>query len=396
LVKKDEGLRLSVVHTIAGLKDRAGGVSRSVPGLCEALAREGCQVTLVTQQPSGTAPEALLIPDPALLETRLLPGHDWERWRFSYTPNLERRLGAVCSEFQPQVLHDHGLWLHMNHAVARTASRLGIARVVSPRGMLDEWALSYRGWRKSLAWHAYQLNDLRTASAFCATSFMEARGIRALGFRQAIAVIPNGVELPDMSRRDHAGVEPRTVLFMSRLHPKKGLLDLVAAWGMAAAPGWRLVIAGPDEGGHRRVVEEAVARAGLSESIRFAGAVAGTAKRELFSAADIFVLPSYSENFGIVIAEALAHGVPVIATTATPWEELRSRQCGWWIEPGASPLAESLKQAMQVPVDERSAMGRRGRLLIEEHYSWRSIARQHIEFYRWLGGGAPRPVFLAP
>jgi glycosyltransferase involved in cell wall biosynthesis len=387
-------LHTSVVHTIAGLKDRAGGVARSVPGLCEALAREGSRTILVTQQPNDTARDALLIPDAALVDTRLFPGYDWERWRFSYTPDLERQLTRVLDEVRPEVLHDHGLWLQMNHAVAVTAKRLAIKRIVSPRGMLEEWSLFYRGWKKRLAWHAYQLNDLRAASAFCATSRMEAQGIRALGFEQPIAVIPNGIELPEVEAADRPVPRLRTVLFMSRLHPKKGLLDLVAAWARTVMPDWRLVIAGPDEDGYLRVVEDAVLSAGLSGSICFTGAVAGAAKHDLLSTADVFVLPSYSENFGIVVGEALSYGTPVIATTATPWEELRSSRCGWWIAPGALPLEAALRKAMQLPAEERHAMGCRGRALIEAQYSWRSIAKKHIELYRWLAAAAPKPGCL--
>lgn len=387
---------VSVLHTIAGLKDRAGGVARSVPRLCEALSREGCRVALVTQQPRAEGRGGLLVPDPAQVDTRMLAGYDFEKLRVSYTPNLEGRLDAICAEFRPQVMHDHGVWLQSNHAAARIADRRGIKRVVSPRGMLDEWSLSYRGWKKKLAWHVYQREDLYKASAFCATSRAEALGIRAVGFEQPIAVIPNGVEIPALADEKKDGAGARTVLFMSRLHPKKGLHDLVSAWAAAAPPGWRLVIAGPDEDGYGRVVEQAVRRANLSASVTFTGAVEGAAKRELLGRADVFVLPSYSENFGIVVGEALAHGVPVIASTATPWGELETERCGWWVDPGALPLEAALRQALGLPPEELASMGKRGRALVESRYSWRSIARLHVEFYEWLACGAPAPRCLLP
>ena len=389
-------MNASVVQTIAGLKDRAGGVARSVPGLCEALASEGCQTVLVTQLPSDRSVASLLLPDPDLVDTRLLPGLDCERLRFSFTPSLARKLTAVCEETKPDLLHDHGLWLQMNHVAAVVSKRLGLKRVVSPRGMLDQWSLSYRGWKKKAAWHAYQRDDLHSASAFCATSLAEARGIRALGFGQPIAVIPNGIGIPLRQAQRAGHSRPRTVLFMSRLHPKKGLLDLVAAWAAVAAPEWRLVIAGPDEDGFGRIVERAVVRAGLSGSVTFTGAVAGVAKHELLSNADVFVLPSHSENFGIVVGEALAYAVPAIATTATPWEVLESGRCGWWVDPGALPLETALREAMTTPQVELSAMGLRGRALVEERYSWRTIAKTHIEFYRWLAGKAPEPRCMMP
>lgn len=386
----------TILHTIAGLKDRAGGVARSVPGLCEALAREGCRTVLVTQEPHDAPRTGLLIPESTRVDTRLLAGYDFERFRLSYTPRLSRRLATICKEVSPDIWHDHGLWLEMNHVAANVAGRMGIKRVVSPRGMLDEWSLSYRGWKKKLAWHAYQCADLRKANAFCATSIAEARGIRALGFEQPIAVIPNGIEIPRVSKDGGERNGPRTVLFLSRLHPKKGLLDLVAAWATVVAPGWRLVIAGPDEDGFGLVVKQAVAEAGVSESITFTGSVEGAAKHDLLCSADVFVLPSLSENFGNAVGEALAYGVPAIATTAMPWEELASAGCGWWVEPGARALESALREAMGLSAADRSAMGLRGRQLIERRYSWPSIARMHLEFYRWISGVAPAPKCLLP
>ena len=385
--------RASVVHTIAGLRDQDGGVARSVPGLCEALARQGCRIALITQRPMGTNQASLLTPDPKLVDVRFARSVGWEHPRLSFAPGLVRKLSTMCAEIAPAILHDHGVWLHMNHAAAVTARRLGLRRVVSPRGMLDGWAMSYHSWKKRLAWHAYQERDLRSANAFCATSKLEAEAIRNLGLAQPIAIIPNGVDVPTFEERRPRSVD-RVVLFLSRLHEKKGVLDLIAAWASAPRPGWRLVIAGPDEGGYRRVLEDAVARAGVMTSVTFAGAVAGQAKHALLRDAEVFVLPSYSENFGIVVAEALAYGVPVITTHATPWEELSDHNCGWWIPTGTEALKGALMLAMALSSEERRSMGQRGAALIAERYSWPSIALKHISFYAWLTGASPPPSFV--
>lgn len=387
-------MRPSVVHTISGLKELAGGVARSVPGLCDALAEEGCRTILVTQKPRDVSRQTLRLPVSIRVETHLLDGYDWERWRVSFTPNLSRHLESVCVEAGPCVLHDHGLWLHMNHLAAAVASRLGIKRVVSPRGTLEDWSLKYRSWRKKLAWGAYQFRDLQSASAFCATSNGEADAIRALGFTQPIAVIPNGITLPVVTPSPRHHAERRTVLFMSRIHRKKGLLDLVAAWSRARKSGWQLVIAGPDEGSYRRVVEQAARQAGLQADLKFEGPVEGSKKHELLMSADIFVLPSYSENFGIVIGEALAYGIPAITTNMTPWAILPSARCGWCIGTGAAPLEAALGVAMSLSDEERAEMGRRGRLLVEALFSWRLVASKHIELYNWLVTGSSRPGWI--
>jgi glycosyltransferase involved in cell wall biosynthesis len=387
-------MSLHVVHTIPGLKETSGGVSRSVPGLCAALAEAGCAPVLVSQNDRNTPGLAARLPPPGLVRTRLIEGYDWPGLRMSFTPGLARVLASVCAEGSPCVLHDHGLWLHMNHVAAQVAGRLGLKRVVSPRGMLDEWSLKYRGLKKKAAWALYQRHDLATASAFSTTSVREAESIRALGFAQPIAVIPNGIDLPlaQIATERLSGL--RSVVFMSRIHPKKGLLDLVAAWARVDRTGWRLVIAGPDEAGHQAEVEAAVLKAALGASISFVGQVEGEAKSRLLSSADLFVLPTYSENFGIVIGEALAYGVPVITTTVTPWAALRENACGWWTDVGVLPLAQALNEAFKLNDAERAEMGARGRKLIAERYSWRSVAERHIELYDWLAAGSAKPHWL--
>jgi len=155
--------------------------------------------------------------------------------------------------------------------------------------------------------------------------------------------------------------------------------------------GWRLVIVGPDEDGHLAEVRRAVREAGLDGQIEFPGEAWGDARWQFYRDADLFVLPTFSENFGLTIAEALACGVPVITTRGTPWQELETRQCGWWIETGVEPLVAALKQAMSQPSSELHAMGERGRTLVTERYSWEPIGRQMVEVYRWLLGSGQKP-----
>jgi glycosyltransferase involved in cell wall biosynthesis len=187
--------------------------------------------------------------------------------------------------------------------------------------------------------------------------------------------------------------EERVALFLSRVHPKKGLLELVRAWAQVAPEGWRLEIAGPDEGGHWDEVARLVAELHLGDFVRYHGAVEGDRKTALFRRADLFVLPTFSENFGVVVAEALASGVPVITTRSAPWADLESHRCGWWIDVGVEPLAAALRAAMGLSDDERRAMGERGRHYVRR-YDWDEIARQTLALYRWLLGHDDRPEFV--
>ncbi len=330
---------------------------------------------------------------------------------FGYSFALARCLATI----NPSLAHAHGLWKYPILAAANWARNAKIPYIVSPHGMLEPWALSQSPFRKKLAGWLYQNRCIRGAACIHATSPMEAESVRLAGFRNPIAVIPNGVELPPKAESRKQKAEIRTVLFLSRIHPKKGLLNLVRAWAIVQGTrprdhettgqqtsgrwsvvsgrpsDWRLVIAGPDEKGHLEEVKAEGTRLKIGDHLEFVGPVDGKAKWDLYQSADLFVLPSFSENFGLVIAEALACGVPVITTRATPWEELEQHRCGWWIDTGVEPLVDALKDAMNRPVGELHEMGRRGRALVEAKYTWPPVARQMVEVYQWVLGRGPRP-----
>lgn len=375
---------LAVVHTVARLAAADGGPARTVAGLCRALAAEGARVELVTGAVEGIE---LCVPVHVSGGARRQGRFQPRSPRFRSL--LHERLAAIGAA----VVHDHGLWLTSNRDAARVSRQERVPRIVSPRGMLSEWSLAHRGWKKRIAWHAFQRRDLESAAALHATSELEAAEIRAAGIRVPIAVVPNGVDLPPLARpRTPDRDRTRRFLFLSRIHPKKGLEPLIDAWALARTPGWELVIAGPDEGGHRAAVEKRAATRGAD--VQFLGAVPDAEKWDLYAAADVFVLPTASENFGVVVAEALASGVPSITTRAAPWSSLIERRCGWWIETGAEPLAAAMRQAADMDDDERRAMGARGRALVEERFGWPGIARRMMAVYRWLAGEAAAPEWV--
>jgi glycosyltransferase involved in cell wall biosynthesis len=335
------------------------------------------------------------------------------KWSGAFSPALLKH----CQPAIGLVLHDSGLWLPTNHAAARVARATGVPFMVSLRGMLTTWALRFRGLKKRVAWHLYQRRDLQTASVLHATSRAEADGFRCLGLKHPIAIIPNGVELPEWkaeSRKQKAEMGTKevrkTVLFLGRIHPIKGLLSLVEAWavsksempkpetlkveneaGKKMSGEWRILIAGNDENGYQEELQTAIRLRRLEADFEFVGPVEGERKWELYRSADLFVLPSHSENFGLVVAEALACGVPVITTKGTPWQDLEIHRCGWWTEIGAEPLANALRAAMGLTDGERREMGERGRRLVESKYTWPRVAEQMKAVYEWMLGLGSRP-----
>lgn len=373
---------MQIVLTAGGLSREFGGPSRSIPGLASALSEEQIDVCLITCRPlSGhTSPE---LPANDRVSSLLLPVRARRRDWAARRNGLFR---AICKlpDSSQTVIHDNGLWLPSNHAVARASRILRRPFLISPRGMLSAQALSHHGLRKKVAWRLFQQRDFLGASAIHVTSEAELNDVRRAGYAGPTAVIPNGVNLPSRISSRFASEESRTALCVSRLHPIKGLLNLIEAWQLNRPKGWRLTIVGNSEDGHEDELKEAVSKHKLKGVVDFFGPANEVDKENLYRTSDLFILPSLSENFGISIAEALAHSLPVITTRATPWSELVSHHCGWWIDTGVAPLVRALREATNCDTDTLRRMGEKGRRLVEERYSWSEVGRKMKALYEWI------------
>src|SRR5437773_7969428 len=228
---------MRAVLTTQGILPLNGGLARSVPLLASALAEQGVQVDLAVPG-YGVKASAMLLP-PKTVRTHILPQkilrvfpNPWQGrflfwlWRSSFTRIMRRLLANGDSA----LVHDNGMWLATNHWAATAAKQMRVPLIISPRGMLSEWAIQHRSWRKRIAWKCYQQGDLHAARVIHATSLQEANHIRNAQIRQPIAVIPNGVELSPLIRSRMANSRPKTLLFLSRINPVKGLTMLADAW----------------------------------------------------------------------------------------------------------------------------------------------------------------------
>lgn len=274
--------------------------------------------------------------------------------------------------------------------------------MIAPHGSLSAWTLRRSRWKKALALAAYERSNLRNASCLHALSQPEAREFRNFGLKNPIAIVPNGISAEwlcsagEAQRFRHTfAIAPgaRVLLFLSRITPKKGLpllLESIKANSKAFA-GWVLLIAGVDEFDHERELEALVDQYGLRDSVRFIGPLYGDMKRDAFSAADAFALPSHSEGWPMVVLEALGAGVPVFTTTAIPFPELLEHRAGWMVEPSVDSIGASLPDMLLRSPAELREMGNRGRALVASRLTWDAVATQLSAVYLWLLGLGPQP-----
>jgi glycosyltransferase involved in cell wall biosynthesis len=265
--------------------------------------------------------------------------------------------------------------------------------------MLGAAALGFSRLKKMLFWQLLQGPAIRCVACYHATSRQEYEDIRAYGLTQPVAIIPNGIDLPEPhGNPTKAGSADRFVLYLGRIHPKKGLDRLVRAWAKVEPthPGWRLRIVGPPEVDHDAQLRVLAATLKLSR-VSIEPAIYGEEKYNAFREADFFVLPTLNENFAMTVAESLATGTPVISTKGAPWAGLEVERCGWWIDHSIDSLAAALIRAMALPRTELRVMGARGRAWVARDFGWDAIASKMRAVYAWVTarGALPEWVSLA-
>lgn len=360
---------MKVLHVISGISRKGGGPSRSSQGLVKALCEAGVDAWIHSFDQEE-------------------PWVDGVR-AFRRTEGLD---AASLKEFD--LVHIHGIWDRRLHAVAKLCRKAKVPYVIAPRGMLEPWSLQQKWLKKRIARFLYQDRDLKKAAALHATAESEKEQFRKLGFKNYCIVSPNGVNLPLSQPQPSTSTSDamRRALFVSRMHPKKGVMELVEAWARVKPEGWicELVYtkSGAEELAYEQKVKDRILALGMSyqdndgtihsptptshSNFILTGPLDDDKKWEAYARADLFILPTYSENFGIVIAEALWAGVPVITTKGTPWKDLEDHNCGWWIDTGVDALETCLCSTLNTPTSALAQMGAFGHSLIEQKYTWKA------------------------
>jgi glycosyltransferase involved in cell wall biosynthesis len=374
------------LELFAHLDARYGGIATSAPRSSIAAASAGghrsaiAAFCLPDENPSAVSGAVDLFP--------------LGRLKWLSSPTLRRRFaGAMAGA---DAYHIHGVWQEHCAMTASHAHRQRKPYVVSAHGMLDAWALRHKGLKKRVYAALGERRNLAGATCLRALTRTELDDFRRFGLRNPVAIIPNGVDIPDGGSDEFFQRFPelrnkRLVLYMGRIHHKKGPALLVSAWASIhrAFPDAHLIIAGPDFENTSRDVARLIAERGLEASVSMPGMLKPPLTWAALRAADLFVLPSYSEGLSRAVLEAMGCGVPVITTHACNFPEVADYDCGLVIDSDERALAGALSDMLRAPRGELQRMGRNGARLVRERFSWDVVGRQMAALYGWvLGGGA--------
>lgn len=378
---------------------KAGGLFFSVRSLAKAVAEDAHHSTSVfsladeftsTDQAvwSPLSPEIFVTLGPSAL---------------GYSPALSKALEPS----QCDVLHTQGIWQGLSHSVHRWHKKTKQAYLIAPRGMLDPWALKNSAWKKRLVAILFENRHLRDAACLHALCRSEAESMRAYGLKNPICQIPNGVDLPELScDQPRSSTVPKQLLFLGRVHPKKGLVNALHAWAKSQARNeWQLVIAGWDQGGHEEVLKLLASELDLTwadarssdensiadASILFSGPAFGDEKEALLRGADAFFLPSFSEGLPMSVLEGWSYALPVVMTEFCNLPEGFETNSAIQIDTDAESIRSGLNQLSEMSDVELKYMGQSGRRLVEERFTWSKIAEQMTEVYAWTLGSGSKP-----
>ena len=373
----------------------AGGMYWSVRRLGQSLVESGTDVRVVSYDVPG-AREVLdeWLPLKPVLVDKRFPGG------FGYAPDMLDRV----MELDADVVHTHGLWMYPSCVATRWSRQTGRPHIISPRGMLDDWALSHSPLKKRIAGWLYENRHLRSAACLHALAPGEVSAIRSYGLTNPICLIPNGVDLPVSPTTAPApweamlGNSRRVLLFLGRIHPKKGIHELVEGWNrlLADKPSirddWALVIAGWDDQGSKRRLMDRLAQSGCRDSICLMDALYGESKQAALEKAEAFILPSHGEGLPVAVLESWAARRPVLMTPQCNLQVGFEQGAAIATQPDPIAISESIRQMIGMSPADRNAMGQRGHDLVCRQFTWKTIAEQMAAVYRWVAGNGPDPA----
>ena len=379
---------MKILQTIAGLGAHSGGTSTCTYDLIAAMHTAGCDVDLMTLQCGD-----MLGRDEGWIKA--LP--DDSVSPYGYSRNMTQWLSASNYD----LYHTNGLWMHCNHITCAIAREKSKPYIITPHGMLYPAALRRSYWKKWPLRKLFFDKDIKLANCLHVTCKAEMEHVRDFGYKGAVAIIPNPANLPDYLD-EVAAMKPsflgcgraRKLGYLGRLHPIKKVENLL--YGVTKLPypqDCKLVIMGKGDDAYEQFLRNEADRLGL-KNVRFSGFVSGREKYEQLAQLSCLFVPSDFENFGMIVTEALSVGTPVMASLGTPWDELNTIGCGWWLDRSPENIAHIMQQVLEMPTEHLLAMGEKGRQLVQEKYTASKVAAMMAYLYEWILNGGQKPEFV--
>ncbi|MEE9369564.1 MAG: glycosyltransferase [Pontiella sp.] len=363
------------VDVLSGASRNEGGLLGAVLGLTRSLQQTNVDVRLISHSDPFTAKD-LPLWAPVPVEFYAARG-----------PLLSSfKLRKILEASSADMIHVHGIWLDRQWAALQWQKRTGKPVVISPHGMLDPWAVQNSAWKKKLIGKLFADESLKRSSCIHALCQSEAASVRAYGLQTPIAVIPNGIELP-LGKTIEKPEGKKKLLFLGRIHPKKGLAELIAGWAQAKPQDWELLIAGWDDGNYEPALKGLVVEAGIGDSVKFLGPVFGDDKDALMRQVDAFVLPSFSEGLPMSVLEAWSYRLPVLMTDFCNIPEGFEVDAALRLEPDAAAISNGLEKLFSMNAVDLETMGSKGRKLVEDRFTWERIVSEMKSVYEWCIGG---------
>ena len=371
---------MNIVSITDSLGESAGGLSNATFNLAISTAAHLPQDHLIILSSKDTLEVDTHVVLPS--NCRVIKQGCYRNPIYPLAPALYKRL----IHLNPDLLHLRGLWRQASSVALKWKNNHPHKKlIVQAAGMLEPWARKRNGLLKKIRYSLVELPLFKLCDAIHATSKQEADHLISLGMDQAkIVIIEEGIFIPKIPRKLPRDGQPKTLLFLSRLHPKKGIEMLLDAWSLLRPVGWKCKIVGMGDQAYVEFLRSKCSHQGLSDVIDFAGPLYGAEKRDSLMHADAFVLPTYSENFGIAVAEAMSWELPVLTTTGTPWDVLQNPEMGWYVKPNLEDISCAMYELFQKTPQQLALMGERCRAYVEQRFDWFNVGGRMADLYKSL------------
>jgi poly(glycerol-phosphate) alpha-glucosyltransferase len=307
---------------------------------------------------------------------------------FFYSKHFRRKLKTIKGK--DEIIHLHSLWMYPSLILSKTKS---VKKIISPHGMLDNWALNNGKLKKKISLFLFEKKNLKTASCIHALCYQEYLDIRKINTTTPVAIIPNGINLPEeivVKRRSK-----KYILFLARLHPKKGLDNLIEAWANINTQDWELWIVGPDEGEYEYKIQKKnkILQTGKKKII-FINGVFGKEKEKIYREASSFILPSFSEGLPMTILEAWSYKLPVLMTKECNLENAFGKNAAFEILSSIEGIEEGIVNVINMEPRLLKKIGDNGFELVKSVYTWEVVSRKMVKMYSWVLKEIDKPDFI--